>query len=53
MDVVYIADEQFGRLGEERLAVDVVCAGDSITEWCEDKRIGGFAAIVTRSVSED
>jgi lysophospholipase L1-like esterase len=33
MDVVYIADEQFGRLGEERLAVDVVCAGDSITGW--------------------
>jgi hypothetical protein len=22
-------------------------------EWYEDKRIGGFAAIVTRSVSED
>lgn len=33
MDVVYLADQGSARFKQDRLAVDVVCAGDSITGW--------------------
>ena len=33
MEVVYLTDLNRPTLGQDRLAVDVVCAGDSITGW--------------------
>ena len=33
MDVVYLAEQGSARFEQDRLAVDVVCAGDSITGW--------------------
>ena len=33
MEVVYIADQGSGSFEEDRLAVDIVCVGDSLTGW--------------------
>jgi lysophospholipase L1-like esterase len=33
MDVVYVADQGSNRFEQERSAVDIVCAGDSLTGW--------------------